>query len=59
MAPFQLKQRKEARSEKSAKHKGDDGALGDSPTWIAPVMSEKNPPSYGAQHRQDALWEGE
>ncbi|KAG2057326.1 WD40 repeat-like protein [Suillus hirtellus] len=23
-----------------------------------PSMGEKNPPAYGAQHRQDALWEG-
>jgi len=22
-------------------------------------MNEKDPPPYGAQHRQDALWEGE
>jgi len=23
------------------------------------LMNEKDPPPYGAQHRQDALWEGE
>jgi hypothetical protein len=34
-------------------------ALEDSPTRVAPLMSVKDPPPYGAQHRQDALWEGE
>jgi len=23
------------------------------------LMNEKDPPPYGAQHRQDALWKGE
>ncbi|KAJ8582210.1 hypothetical protein M405DRAFT_576930 [Rhizopogon salebrosus TDB-379] len=30
----------------------------DSPTRVAPLTSVKDPPPYGAQHRQDALWEG-
>ncbi|KAJ8589276.1 WD40 repeat-like protein, partial [Rhizopogon salebrosus TDB-379] len=30
---------------------------GDSPTRVAPLTSAKDPPPYGAQHRQDALWE--
>jgi hypothetical protein len=34
-------------------------ALIDSPTRVTPLMSAKDPPPYGAQHRQDALWEGE
>ncbi|KAJ8590640.1 WD40 repeat-like protein [Rhizopogon salebrosus TDB-379] len=33
-------------------------ALVDSPTRVAPLTSVKDPPPYGAQHRQDALWEG-
>jgi hypothetical protein len=37
----------------------DRGLLSDSPGLVAPVKREKNPPPYGAQHRQDALWEGE
>jgi hypothetical protein len=36
-----------------------EAALVDSPTRVAPLTSVKNPPPYGAQHRQDALWEGE
>ncbi|KAJ8579378.1 hypothetical protein M405DRAFT_886480, partial [Rhizopogon salebrosus TDB-379] len=32
-------------------------ALEDSPTRVAPLTSAKDPPPYGAQHRQDALWE--
>jgi hypothetical protein len=34
-------------------------ALVDSPTRVAPLTSAKDPPPYGAQHRQDALWKGE
>ncbi|KAJ8597788.1 hypothetical protein M405DRAFT_803118 [Rhizopogon salebrosus TDB-379] len=34
-------------------------ALVDSPTHVAPLTSAKDLPPYGAQHRQDALWEGE
>jgi hypothetical protein len=34
-------------------------ALEDSPKRVAPLMSIKDPQPYGAQHRQDALWEGE
>ncbi|KAJ8590157.1 WD40 repeat-like protein [Rhizopogon salebrosus TDB-379] len=33
-------------------------ALVDSPTRVAPLASAKDPPPYGVQHRQDALWEG-
>ncbi|KAJ8594525.1 hypothetical protein M405DRAFT_858092 [Rhizopogon salebrosus TDB-379] len=33
-------------------------ALVDSPTRVAPLTSVKDPPPYGAQHRQDVLWEG-
>jgi hypothetical protein len=35
------------------------GVLSDSSGLVAPLKREKNPPPYGAQHRQDALWEGE
>jgi hypothetical protein len=31
----------------------------DSPTHVAPLTSAKDLPPYGAQQRQDALWEGE
>jgi hypothetical protein len=34
-------------------------ALVDSPKYIPALPSAKDPPPYGAQHRQDALWEGE
>jgi hypothetical protein len=44
-------------STKQGKVKGV--ALVDSPMRVAPLMSAKDPPPYGAQHRQDALWEGE
>ncbi|KAJ8587632.1 hypothetical protein M405DRAFT_934620 [Rhizopogon salebrosus TDB-379] len=43
-------------STKQGKVKGV--ALVDSPTRVAPLTSAKDPPPYGAQHRQDALWEG-
>jgi len=33
--------------------------LSDSSGSVAPLKREKNPPPYGAQHCQDALWEGE
>ncbi|KAJ8584191.1 WD40 repeat-like protein, partial [Rhizopogon salebrosus TDB-379] len=33
-------------------------ALVDSPKYITTLPSAKDPPPYGAQHRQDALWEG-
>ncbi|KIK31851.1 hypothetical protein CY34DRAFT_814491 [Suillus luteus UH-Slu-Lm8-n1] len=35
-----------------------DEALSHLPTRVAHRTSEKNPPPYGAQHRQEALWEG-
>jgi hypothetical protein len=35
------------------------GVLSDSSGPVAPLKRETNPPPYGAQHRQDALWEGE
>jgi len=40
--------REEAESAGSLKRRVDDR-----------LMSEKDPPPYGAQQRQDALWEGE
>ena len=33
-------------------------ALSHLPTRVAHRTSEKNPPPYGAQNRQEALWEG-
>ena len=41
--------REEAESAGSSKRKEVDDRL----------MNEKDPPPYGAQHSQDALWEGE
>ncbi|KAG2741877.1 WD40 repeat-like protein [Suillus brevipes Sb2] len=35
-----------------------EGLPSDSSRSVAPRKSEKYPPRYGAQHRQDALWEG-
>ncbi|KAG2741897.1 WD40 repeat-like protein [Suillus brevipes Sb2] len=32
--------------------------LSHSPAYVAHRTSEKDPPPYGAQHRQEALWEG-
>ncbi|KAJ8589272.1 hypothetical protein M405DRAFT_216075 [Rhizopogon salebrosus TDB-379] len=43
-------------STKQGKVKGV--ALVDSPTRVAPLTSAKDPPRYGAQYRQDALWKG-
>ncbi|KAJ8583091.1 hypothetical protein M405DRAFT_867315 [Rhizopogon salebrosus TDB-379] len=43
-------------STKQGKAKGV--ALVDSPTRVAPLTSAKDPPPYGAQHRQDAFWKG-
>jgi hypothetical protein len=34
-------------------------AFVDSPMRVAPLTSAKDLLPYGAQHRQDALWEGE
>jgi hypothetical protein len=48
---------KSGRSTKQGKVK--EVALEDSPTRVAPLTSAKDPPPYGAQHRQDALWKGE
>ena len=44
-------------STKQGKVKGV--VLADSQTRVAPLTTVKDPPPYGAQHRQDALWEGE
>jgi hypothetical protein len=33
--------------------------LEDSLTRVAPLTNVRDPPSYGAQHRQDAHWKGE
>ncbi|KAJ8585713.1 hypothetical protein M405DRAFT_935855, partial [Rhizopogon salebrosus TDB-379] len=43
-------------STKQGKVKGV--ALVESPTRVAPLTSVKDPPPYGTQHRQHALWEG-
>ncbi|KAJ8587624.1 hypothetical protein M405DRAFT_821306, partial [Rhizopogon salebrosus TDB-379] len=43
-------------STKQGKVKGV--ALADSPMRVAPLTSAKDLPPYGAQRRQDALWEG-
>jgi hypothetical protein len=52
--------RDKAKSGGSAKQgKVKEVALVDSLTRVAPLTSAKDPPPYGAQHRQDALWEGE
>lgn len=50
-----------AESSTSAKRReGERGAMLNSPVAIAPHRTRENdPPPYGAQHRQDALWEGE
>ncbi|OAX34082.1 WD40 repeat-like protein [Rhizopogon vinicolor AM-OR11-026] len=43
----------------SAKRRGGErGALVNSLIRVAPLTSEINPPPYGAQHCQGALWEG-
>ncbi|KAG2125727.1 WD40-repeat-containing domain protein [Suillus clintonianus] len=48
--------RKEAESSTSTRQRE---ALLDSPARVAPLRAgAKYPPPYGAQHRQDALWEG-
>ena len=41
------------------RREGAGGALVDSLKCIAPLTSVEDPPPYGAQHRQDALWKGE
>ncbi|KAG2747523.1 hypothetical protein P692DRAFT_20736365 [Suillus brevipes Sb2] len=38
---------------------GERGATFNSPVLGKPRTMERNPPRYGSQHRQDALWEGE
>ncbi|KAG2057328.1 hypothetical protein BDR06DRAFT_198167 [Suillus hirtellus] len=48
-----------AESSTSAKQgEANRGALSGSSKLVASLKREKNPPAYGAQHRQDALWEG-
>jgi hypothetical protein len=48
------------KSSTQEKHREDNrGLLLDSSRPVAPQKSEKYPPRYGAQQRQDALWEGE
>ncbi|KAJ8582478.1 hypothetical protein M405DRAFT_562288 [Rhizopogon salebrosus TDB-379] len=52
--------RDKAKSGGSTKQRKVKGiALQDSPMRVAPLTSAKDPPPYGAQYRQDALWEGE
>jgi hypothetical protein len=49
-----------AESSTSAKQReANQGQPSDSSTPVAPQKREKYPPPYGAQQRQDALWEGE
>jgi hypothetical protein len=47
--------KEEAESSTSARQ-GE--ALSNLPIRVAHRTNEKNPPPYGAQHRQEALWEG-
>ncbi|KAG2738062.1 hypothetical protein P692DRAFT_201910484 [Suillus brevipes Sb2] len=48
-----------AESSVSAKQRAaNKGQPSDSSRPVAPQKREKYPPPYGAQHRQDALWEG-
>lgn len=49
--------RKEAESGLSVRL--NEGGAEDSLTAAATMTKEESPPSYGAQHLQDALWEGE
>ncbi|KAG1803347.1 WD40-repeat-containing domain protein [Suillus subaureus] len=44
-------------AESSTSPRGSEVLLNSS-ARMRPVAGEKDPPSYGAQHRQDALWEG-
>jgi hypothetical protein len=49
-----------AGSSTSAKQReANKGQPSDSSRPIVPQKREKFPPRYGAQQRQDALWEGE
>ncbi|KIK37097.1 hypothetical protein CY34DRAFT_810671, partial [Suillus luteus UH-Slu-Lm8-n1] len=49
-----------AESSTSAKQReANQGQPSDSSRPVAHQKREKYPPRYGAQHRQDALWEGE
>ncbi|KAG2753513.1 hypothetical protein P692DRAFT_20722463 [Suillus brevipes Sb2] len=51
-----------AESSTSAKQReANQGQRSDSESSrpVVPQKREKFPPRYGAQHRQDALWEGE
>jgi hypothetical protein len=41
------------------RREGERAALLDSSATVAPHKNAKDLPPYGAQHRQDALWEGE
>jgi hypothetical protein len=45
-------------AESSKPTRGREALLGSS-ARMRPLAGEKDPPPYGAQHRQDALWEGE
>ncbi|KAG2059923.1 WD40 repeat-like protein [Suillus hirtellus] len=44
-------------AESSTSARGREALLGSS-ACIRPLVGEKDPPPYGAQHQQDALWEG-
>ncbi|KAG2747632.1 hypothetical protein P692DRAFT_20736836 [Suillus brevipes Sb2] len=46
-------------STSATQREADKGQPSNSTRPVAPQKREKYPPRYGAQHRQDALWEGE
>jgi len=39
--------------------KAERDALLDTPAAVASLKRQENPPPYGEQHRQNALWKGE
>jgi hypothetical protein len=52
--------RENAKSDGSTKRgKVKRVALVDSAKYTTPLTRAEDPPPYGAQHRQDALWKGE
>jgi hypothetical protein len=54
-----LQSREQAKSGESAEGSGEGTAFIESPTRPAHMTRPENPPSYGEQQRQDALWKGE
>jgi hypothetical protein len=60
LSPIIAAMNAKAESSISAKQReADKTQPSDSSRPVAPQKREKYPPPYGAQHRQDALWEGE